>query len=82
MSEEIFEKEELLENEEVAEAEVEVDEEEKGGFGLNILCFDKWSKKQTLSIFDFSSLQGVLNSVLLIGAIVLLVKNHKLRKRK
>lgn len=58
------------------------DEDEKSELTINFLCIDKWKKKQTLSIFDFSSLQGTVSSVLLITVIALLVKCIKLKKRK
>lgn len=57
------------------------DEDEKSELNINIIKFDKWKKKQTLSIFDFSSLQGTVSSVLFIAVIALLVKCIKLKKR-
>ena len=57
-------------------------EDGKPELTINFLCIDKWKKKQTLSVFDFSSLQGTVSSVLLIAVIALLVKYIKLKKRQ
>lgn len=86
MSEDTLEKENIFSEEKVDDSGEktldEKNEDEKPELNINLFCFDKWKKKQTLSIFDFSSLQGTVSSVLLIAVIALLVKCIKLKKRK
>ena len=86
MSEDTLEKEHIFSEEKADDLgetkPADKDEEGKPELTIKFFCVEKWKKKQTLSIFDFSSLQGTVSSVLLIAVIALLVKCIKLKKRK
>ena len=59
------------------EEEVEeyaVEDEEAGGFGINIFTFDKWKKKQCITLFDFSSLDATISTIAKIVAVVAVIK--------
>ena len=58
----------------------DTDEKEESGLALSLFKCGKWKKMQTVSLLDFSSLQGVLSTFFFVGFFVLLFNNLKNRK--
>lgn len=77
--EEVMEEDAFVENEQ-EETEVENASEDEKEFAISIIKAGKWSKKQVISLIDFSSLEGTISTIFkitAIAAIIALIKKSK-----